>query len=128
MASPLDKKDILTKIDNGELKVKPKKVRAKKVRPSKEKIPKIPKQSKRPIIGDPAITRECSVCHEIKPLTSQHFWIYHDLRKGASIEANLYWQGPKTSKESKTIGCKSCYKAYRKKLVKKSKTPKPEAA
>jgi hypothetical protein len=150
MASPRDSKEIIDKIKNGEVKTKgsPKK---ETVKEKIAKIPKEPKQaktgtlegkiklvkpkkeSKRSVIGDASKTLECSVCHKVKPMTSEYFWIYRDSRKGPKLEDNIYWQGPKSSKETKTIGCKCCYKEYRKKLLSNQKkrtktpTPKPEA-
>lgn len=143
MASPRNSEEIIGKIENGEVKA----AGVKKVREKKAKIPIEPKQvkteaskgtvkpvrpekikePKRPVIGDASKSRECSVCHKTKPLTSENWWIYRDNRKGPNLEDNIYWQGPKAGKG--LIGCKECYRAYRKGLLigkKKSKTPKPK--
>jgi hypothetical protein len=84
---------------------------------------------RKPIFGDASKTIVCCVCGKAKPMTSEYFWIYRDFRKGKTIEENVYWQGPKASKDS--IGCKECYKAYRRELLAKQKpkeTKKPKEA
>jgi hypothetical protein len=58
---------------------------------------------------------ECPFCHRILAITTENFFI----KVG---ETKPYWQGPQLRNLGKsTIGCKACYKEYRKALRLKKK-------
>lgn len=80
----------------------------KKNQKKKEATAKTPKPKE--YVRDQASSKECPNCHKVLPLTTEHWWIYKDLRKGPKIEDNVYYPN-----------CRECYRNYRKKLVRKAK-------
>lgn len=83
----------------------------KKKEATKEAKTKTPKPKE--YLGDQASSKECPNCHKVLPLTTEHWWIYRDLRKGPKIEDNVYYPN-----------CRKCYKKYRAELKAKGPTPR----